>query len=97
MPSNTPSRHPQVIPRNARKELLKSNIRSMMEKASIDRMEERRSIEEDLKRISSIEVIDPEMEKIEREKRIEIKKARETLLEVEEDIDEEFEKILSSI
>jgi hypothetical protein len=69
----------------------------MMQKARIDRIEERRSIEDDLRRISSLEVVDPEIERIERERRQEIKKAREALLEIEEDLDEEFERIISSI
>ncbi len=97
MSPSTPSSNDAAIPKHARKELLKSNIRSMMQKASLDRLEERRTIEEDLKRISSLEVLDPEMERIEREKRQEMKKAKEALEEIEEDLDEEFERILSSI
>ena len=93
-PSNSTNGN-TAIPKHARKELLKSNIRSMMQKASLDRLEERRTIEEDLKRISSLEVLDPEMERLERERRQQMRKAKEDLLAIEEDLDEEFEKILS--
>ncbi len=97
MTPSTSSRAQNPIPRSARKELLQSNIRSMMQKANIERLEERRSIEEDLRRISSLEVLDPEVERIEREKRQEKKKAKEVLEEIEEDLDIEFERMLSNL
>ncbi len=86
-----------AVPKGARKELLRSNIRSIMERASLDRFRERKIIEEDLKRITSIDVIDPDMDRIEREQRLKIERAKEELIAIEEEMEKEFERILSGL
>ena len=86
-----------IVPIGARKELLRSNIRSIMERASLDRFRERETIEKDLQRITSIDVIDPEIDRIEREQRLRIEKAKEELIEIEEEMEKEFERILSGL
>ncbi len=85
------------IPVKERKELLKGNIRSIIERSSLTRLEERKNIEESLQRISSIEIVDPEIEKIEREQREKIRKAKAALKEIEDSMEAEAEKILSDI
>lgn len=85
------------IPVKERKELLKGNIRSIIERSSLTRLEERKNIEESLQRISSIEIVDPEIEKIEREQREKIRKAQAALKEAEDNMEAEAERILSDI
>lgn len=85
---------PQRIPAGERKRLLRSNIRSILETSSIDKLSERKAIEERLNKITSLKIVDPEIERIEIERRIEMEKARKNLLDIEKDIEEEAERIL---
>lgn len=85
------------IPVKERKELLKDNIRSMLERTSLTKLEERKMVEESLRRISSIEIVDPEIEKLEAERIKEAARAMETLKKIEEDIEEEGERLLTDI
>ena len=97
MTLKSPGKTGPKIPVKERKELLRGNIRSIIERTSLTKLEERKNIEESLRRISSIEIIDPEIERLENEQREKIRKAREALREIEEDIEEEGERILSDL
>jgi len=92
---STFAHHPvQGIPKNSRKELLRTNIRTLIERTSLTRLEERKTIEENLKRITSLEIMDPEIEIYERERMDRIEEAKELLREVEETIDREMQLLI---
>ena len=92
---STFAHHPvQGIPKNSRKELLRTNIRTLIERTSLTRLEERKTIEENLKRITSLEIMDPEIEIYEGERMDRIEEAKELLREVEETIDREMQLLI---
>ena len=81
-----------MVPRRELNGNLGNNIRSLLTEIDIDKIDERKKLNEDLKRITSIEIQDPFVEKVEKEQlaHMEIKR-------IISEIEQEIERLISTM